>query len=219
MANQHLSPSFDEHFAVAPVEPVYTVSQYIALLNRALRPLRATIQGEIGKIRYSAKAVYFNLCDATGSVITCLVWQNVLQGSGVELRDGMEVKLQGYPDIYPLRGDLTFKMDTIIPVGEGALKLAFERLKRKLAAAGYFRQERKQKLPRFVSKIGLITSQHGVVIRDFLEGLGSRGLSIAFYDVRVEGLSAVEQITDAIRFFNRETDTVQVLVIARGGGA
>src|SRR5215203_3600597 len=92
--------------------------------------------------------------------------------------------------MYGGNGILTFKADAIIPIGEGALKLAFERLKAELEIEGYFRQERKRALPPFVSRIGLITSSSGVVIRDFLTGLGNHGLSVSFYDVRVESINA-----------------------------
>jgi exodeoxyribonuclease VII large subunit len=131
----------------------------------------------------------------------------------------MEVTIQGYPDVYPVTGQLQFKADVITPVGEGALKLAFEKLKKDLEAQGYFRPERKQVLPPHVERIGLITSESGVVIRDFLTGLGNHGLQIHFYDVRVEGLHAIENIVSAIQWFNEHPQGVQVLVIARGGGS
>jgi exodeoxyribonuclease VII large subunit len=90
---------------------------------------------------------------------------------GIELKEGLEVKIQGYPDVYPMSGQLKFKADVITPIGEGALKLAFEKLKKELEAQGYFRQDRKQQLPQHIERIGLITSESGVVIRDFLTGL------------------------------------------------
>jgi exodeoxyribonuclease VII large subunit len=138
---------------------------------------------------------------------------------GIELKEGLEVKIQGYPDVYPMTGRLTFKADVMTPIGEGALRLAFEKLKKELEAQGYFRQDRKQPLPDHIERIGLITSESGVVIRDFLTGLGNHGLQVHFYDVRVEGLNAIEQIVTAIQWFNEHTQAVQVLVIARGGGS
>src|SRR3982751_2113880 len=103
-----------------------------------IKPLKATIQGEIGKIKYYPKAVYFSLFDQDRSVINCMIWNSRLQSIGVELEDGMEVKAQGYPDVWSGNGLLTFKADTIIPIGEGALKLAFERLKAELQNAECF---------------------------------------------------------------------------------
>src|ERR671917_420382 len=159
----------------APQELVYSVAEYVSLLDVQLRPLKETIQGEIGKINYYPRAVYFSLFDKDWTVLNCVAWPGRLQSLGIELKEGLEVKIQGYPDVYPQTGRLSFKADVITPIGEGALKLAFERLKRGLEAQGYFRQERKQQLPQHIERIGLITSESGVVLRDFLKGLGNHG--------------------------------------------
>jgi exodeoxyribonuclease VII large subunit len=203
----------------APDETVYSVAEYISLLNIKLKPLRATIQGEIGRIKYTQKAVYFSLYDKDRTVINCLVWLSRLNSLGIELKEGLAVKIQGYPDIYPQTGLLAFKADVIIPLGEGALKLAFEKLKKDLEAQGFFRQDRKQALPQHIERIGLITSENGVVIRDFLTGVGDHGVKVYFSDVRVEGFHAIEEIVRAIQWFNENTHDIQVLVIARGGGS
>jgi exodeoxyribonuclease VII large subunit len=203
----------------ASEETIYSVAEYISLLNVKLKPLKATVQGEIGKISYYPRAVYFSLFDKDRTVLNCVAWPGRLQSLGIELKEGLEVKIQGYPDVYPQTGRLSFKADVITPIGEGALKLAFERLKRDLEAQGYFRQERKQQLPQHIERIGLITSETGVVIRDFLTGLGHHGLKVYFYDVRVEGLQAIENIVSAVQWFNEHTQDIQVLVLARGGGS
>src|SRR3954470_18976471 len=189
------------HTDTASHETIFTVAEYISLINTAIKPLKATIQGEIGKIKYYPKAVYFSLFDQDRSVINCMIWNSRLQSIGVELEDGLEVKIQGYPDVWAGNGMLTFKADTIIPIGEGALKLAYERLKVELEKEGYFRKERKRALPQLVSRIGLITSSSGVVIKDFLTGLGNHGLSVSFCDVRVEGINAIENIVTAVQWF------------------
>jgi exodeoxyribonuclease VII large subunit len=200
-------------------ESIYSVAEYVSLLNISIKPLKATIKGEIGNIKYYPTSVFFSLFDKDRTVLNCIVWPGRLQSLGIELKDGMEVTIQGYPDVYPMSGQLKFKADVITPVGEGALKLAFEKLKKQLEAQGYFRPERKQVLPPHIERIGLITSESGVVIRDFLTGLGDHGLQILFYDVRVEGLHAIENIVSAIQWFNEHPQGVQVLVLARGGGS
>jgi exodeoxyribonuclease VII large subunit len=182
----------------APQELVYSVAEYVSLLNGQLRPLQATIQGEIGKVTYTPRAVFFSLCGDDKSVLNCVAWPGRLQSLGIDLKEGMAVTIQGYPDVYPGNGQLKFKADIITPVGEGALKLAFEKLKKELEAQGYFSPERKQVLPPHIERIGLITSESGVVSRDFLTGLGDHGVHISFYDVRVEGLHAIENIVTAI---------------------
>ena len=71
----------------ASEETIYSVAEYLALLNIKLKPLKATIQGEIGRIKYSQKAVYFSLIDKNRSVINCLVWLSRLSSLGIELKD------------------------------------------------------------------------------------------------------------------------------------
>src|SRR5918999_1428144 len=102
--------SIQRHYPVSnesvttPEEPVYSVTEYVSLLNVKLKPLQATIQGEIGKIKYSQKALYFSLYDKDRTVLNCLVWLSRLNSLGIELTDGLEVKIQGYPDVYPQTG-------------------------------------------------------------------------------------------------------------------
>jgi exonuclease VII large subunit len=95
--------------AIPQADQVYTVTEYVALLNLRLKTLRATIQGEISEVKYSQKAVFFSLRDKGGSTIQCLIWLSRLTSLGVEPKDGLEVKVQGYPDVYPQYGKLTFK--------------------------------------------------------------------------------------------------------------
>src|SRR5437773_12311825 len=94
---------------LTPEETVFSVAEYISLLNVKLKPLKATIQGEIGKISYYPRAVYFSLFDKDRNVLNCMAWPGRLQSLGIELKDGLEVKIQGYPDVYPKTGRLTFK--------------------------------------------------------------------------------------------------------------
>src|ERR671921_156508 len=84
----------------APIELIYSVAEYISLLNVKLRPLKATIQGEIGKVNYYPRAVYFSLFDKDRTVLNCVAWPGRLQSLGIELKEGMEVTIQGYPDVY-----------------------------------------------------------------------------------------------------------------------
>ena len=103
----------------APRELVYSVAEYTSLLNIQLKPLKATIQGEIGKVNYYPRAVYFSLFDKDKSVLNCVAWPGRLQSLGIELKEGMEVTIQGYPDVYAGTGQLKFKADVITPVGGG----------------------------------------------------------------------------------------------------
>lgn len=196
-----------------------SVSEYIALLNEGLRGFRATIIGETFKVSPSAKGhVYFSLKDKDGSVLHCVIWKTNYKILGIELKDGMEIIASGYPDVYPLKGELTFKAKTIELVGEGALRQAYEKLKKKLAKEGLFGVERKRLIPEYPQKIGVITSlTSGVVIHDFESNLGKFGFHIKAIDSRVEGQEAVKDLLLSLDAFRKES--IDVLVIMRGGGS
>lgn len=201
-------------------EKIFSVTEFLDLLNLTIKPLNATVIGEVGRIDERGQAVYFTLKDKTqDSLLNCFAWLPVINNIGFTLREGMEVKVIGCPEIYKPIGKLSLHAQYIVPVGEGALKMAFEKLKKELEDAGYFRQERKRSLPRFVQRIGLITSETGAAIKDFTTHLGKYGFKINFYDVRVEGIRAVESVVEAIHWFNENTNDIDVLAIIRGGGS
>jgi exodeoxyribonuclease VII large subunit len=104
-------------------------------------------------------------------------------------------------------------------VGEGLLKKAYEELKKKLEAEGLFAPERKKPLPKFIHKIGLITSHQGAAIGDFISNIGNYGYKIKFYDSRVEGKQAIFELREALKWFNENMPDLDVVVLVRGGGS
>lgn len=200
-------------------EDVLSVGQFLDQLNEVLEPNQATIQGELGEINIRGKAVYFSLRDKDNeAILNCFVWQWEMAKFGFDFKEGMEVKILGYPKIYKPNGRLSFQVEYMTPLGEGALKKAYDLLMKKLEGLGYFAEERKRLIPSYVKKIGLITSENADAKKDFLTHLGNHDFKIYFYDVRVEGLKAVREITEAIRWFNEYSEDVEVLVLTRGGG-
>jgi exodeoxyribonuclease VII large subunit len=205
-------------FLDTPVEKPFSVSTYIDFLNRQLANCRARIQGEISSIDIKDRVIYFSLKDSDdASVINCLMWKRDYELNGIEFEIGMEVILEGAPDIYKPSGRLSFKASMAELVGEGALKKAYDQLKKKLDAEGLFLEERKREIPDLPQKIGLITSETGAVIHDFLTNLGKYGFHITFMDSRVEGHAAVRDLVSAIEYFSNQS--IDVLVIIRGGGS
>lgn len=205
-----------------PIQPeaIFTVSEFLDLTNEMLKPLRVTVQGEITSLTVRGAAVYFNLSDKQEkAILNCLVWRNKLSSMGVELKEGLEIQVIGSPNIYKPFGRFSFQADYISPVGEGALKLALERLKRQLQQAGYFDPTSKQSLPDYPQRIGLITSSQGDAINDFKTHLGSYGYQIFHFDVRVEGVQAVESIVKALEWFNTHPLNLDAIVLTRGGGS
>ncbi len=121
--------------------------------------------------------------------------------------------------VYEPRGDYQLILESVEPKGIGALQLAFEQLKEKLAAEGLFDLERKRPLPSFPRKIGIITSLQGAAIQDMLTILERRCpvAHILVHPVLVQGEGAAEQIADAIQTLNRMK--LDVLIVGRGGGS
>jgi len=201
-------------------EIVFSVAEFINYLNNILVQQKAVVKGEIyGKVNRRGQANYFVLKDKKEeAILSCFAWQEVLDRVGVDLREGMEIKIVGKPRIYSPRGQLSFEAEEILLTGEGALKKAFEELKKKLQIEGLFEPVYKQKLPRFVKNIGLITAANREAQKDFLTHLGKWDLRVYSYDVRVEGVKAMEQIIGAITWFNKYRPDIEVLVLTRGGG-
>ena len=199
---------------------VFSVAQFVANLNEVLASHKVIVQGEIfGNVNRRGGANYFTLKDKEEEVVlSCFAWQNIISKVGIELKEGMEVKIAGYPKIYPPTGRLSLQVQEIFLTGEGALKKALEELKKKLEEEGLFDTKYKKPLPRFIKEIGLITAKNREAQKDFLTHLGKWGFKVNFYDVRVEGVKAVDQISEAINWFNKYRPNIEALVVTRGGG-
>ncbi len=200
--------------------PVYTVGQFLDAVNGLLfdRFGNTPVRGEITGLNEHATGVYFMLKDKEdGSIMDCYLPLSVYRSLGVPFADGMEVKATGTPAVWKPRGRLSFRVDALELLGEGALKQAYELLKQKLEAEGLY--IRKRPLPEFIGSIGIVTSRTGAVINDFRNNLMALGLNISLYDVRVEGARAVEEIRRGIKWFNDNQPDLDVLVVMRGGGS
>lgn len=203
---------------VAKDERPYTVSNYLNLLNSQIRKNEARIQGEISSLDIRNTYLFFTLKDKDDeSVLNCFMWDSNYQLYGISLKEGMELIIDGFPEIYKKTGRLSIRVSAIELVGEGALKKAYDELKKKLEREGLFVEERKRAIPELPQKIGLITSKRGAVIHDFLNNLGTYGYRTKFIDSRVEGQIAVQDLLSAITYFNNQN--IDVLVIIRGGGS
>jgi exodeoxyribonuclease VII large subunit len=196
----------------------FSVSSYLDFLNVELGKSNARIQGEISSIDPRERVVYFSLKDSEdGSVINCLIWKRDYELAGIIFEVGTEVIINGRPDIYKPTGRLAFKASSVELVGEGALRIAYEKLKAKLQKEGLFDEARKKAVPLYPNKIGLITSKNGAVIADFSANIGKFGYKISLIDSRVEGTTATEELLNSIKTFKNKD--IDVLVIIRGGGS
>ncbi len=202
------------------IEKIYSVSEFIDHINNIVKPIECIVQGEISQVTERGTAVYFTLSDKKEkAALSCIVWRAKLNSFGITLKEGLEVKIVGAANIYKPTGRFSLMANYITPVGEGALKQAFEQLKRKLQLEGYFDTARKRSVPQYVQSLGLVTSDMADAKKDFLTHLGNFGIKIYFYDVRVEGVKSVDSIVNALRWFNENAADVEVLVLTRGGGS
>jgi exodeoxyribonuclease VII large subunit len=130
------------------------------------------------------------------------------------------VIVRGRVTIYDERGDLQLQAEMLEPKGAGALQLAFEQLKAKLAAEGLFDTARKKPIPTLPRCIGVVTSARGAALQDILNILRRRheSVSVLIYDARVQGESAAGEVSAGVEHFNRSR-SVDVIVVARGGGS
>lgn len=197
---------------------LYTVSTYLNYLNANLWEHKGRIRGEISSLDIRQNCLYFSIKDKKDeSVLNCFIWRHDYELCGIAIEEGMEIIVEGFPEVYKPSGRLSFKVSTIELVGEGVLKLAYDKLKKQLESEGLFTVERKKAVPEFPQKIGLITSETGAVIHDFQSNLGQYGYKIKFVDSRVEGQAAIKDLISAINYFSDKG--IDVLVIIRGGGS
>jgi exodeoxyribonuclease VII large subunit len=196
---------------------ILTVSDFLDKVNATLKPIQVFVQGEITGYKIQ-KHLYFSLKDKRDeSVLQCFMWEKDFEMAQIELQDGLEVILYGYPEIYKLSGKMTLRVASIELVGEGALKKAYDALKKKLDAEGCFNIARKKLLSAYPVRLGVITSKQGAVINDLYTNLGKFGYKIALYDSRVEGALAVRELVKAIRYFRSKP--IDLLIVIRGGGS
>lgn len=201
---------------------VYTVSEFTESLREVLDREFGTlwISGEISGCKVAASGhFYFTLKDAQAQ-LKAVCFKGTARYLKFKPRDGVAVIARGRLDVYPGRGDYQLIVDALEPQGYGALQFAFEQLKKKLAMEGLFDAARKRALPKFPTRIGLVTSPTGAVIQDMLNILARRfpGLHIRLYPAQVQGEGSVEAVCRAIEYFSR-SGWAQVVIVARGGGS
>ena len=161
---------------------------------------------------------YFTLKDSEAQ-IRCVCWKLSYWRLRFKPKDGVEVLVRGRVDIYEQRSEYQFVVESIEPRGHGALQLAFDDLKKRLQIEGLFDSSRKRALPKYPSRVGIVTSPQGAVIRDFVEILSRRspGIHIRLFPARVQGAGSLEDVCRGLDYFGKRW--AQLAVIARGGGS
>jgi len=195
--------------ATGPTEAARTVLSVSELTTQVKRLLEKSIgsvwvTGEVTNLRaQSSGHMYFTLKDA-GAQLSCVLFRGEAVRNRNALQDGQKLLLQGDVTVYEARGQYQLIVRAVELQGIGALQIAFEKLKQKLAAEGLFAPERKRPLPEYPERIGLVTSPTGAAIRDVLHVVQRRNpaLEIILVPCRVQGDGAAKEIAAAIRLLN-----------------
>ena len=195
-----------------------TPSEFIGVVNQTLEYAYSsvTIVGEVASFKVNqGKWVFFDIKDEESSVSCFMTLFQLRQ----PLEDGMKVIIRGVPKITKW-GKFSFTVTAVQPVGEGSLKKAFELLKKKLSDEGLFDEEKKRPLPKYITKLGVISSTQAAGYADFIKILNARwgGIKIQVAHTQVQGLDAPDQIIRALDYFN-ERNEVEAIAILRGGGS
>jgi len=178
------------------------------------------LEGEISNLSQPASGhLYFSLKDATAQ-IRCAMFRNRAMLLTAPIKDGQLVLVRARVTLYEARGEYQLSVESIEPAGQGALQLAYERLKAKLMAEGLFAAERKRPLPLWLKRLGLITSPRGAAIHDVLSVLKRRFplLPVELWPVPVQGQDAAAVIRAALEAA-LASGRYDAILITRGGGS
>ena len=202
-------------------ERVWKVGELIRQINLDFfRYNDISVEGEVSNFtRSSAGHCYFSIKDARAQMRVVLFDSNA-RFLRFRIENGLQLIVRGRLNIYEAKGEFQLNAVTVEPAGLGALQLAFEQLKRRLAEEGLFDEARKKPIPALPQRIAVVTSTQGAAIRDILNVLSRRfeGLHVQIYPVRVQGASAAREIAAALRNLSR-WDLHDVVLICRGGGS
>ena len=207
------------------IEPkVFSVGQ----INRYIKNLLENdfilnsllVQGEISNFKaHSSGHWYFTLKDAQGA-ISCVIFRQDAANIPFEPENGMQVILAGHISLYEKTGQYQFYGEFLQPVGMGALQIAFEQMKEKLAAEGLFDADFKRELPEHVDTIAVITSPTGAAVRDIIQIAKRRDprVKIAVFPTLVQGEFAAEDIVKSLKLVN-DWGKADIIILGRGGGS
>lgn len=207
------------------IEPkVFTVGQ----INRYIKNLLENdfilnsllVQGEISNFKaHSSGHWYFTLKDAQGA-ISCVIFKQDAMEIPFLPENGMKVILYGHVSLYEKTGQYQLYGEFLEPIGMGALQLAFEQMKEKLAAEGLFDADFKREIPDHVGCIAVITSPTGAAVRDIIQIAKRRDprVKIAVFPTLVQGEAAAEDIVKSLKLANA-WGKADVIILGRGGGS
>jgi exodeoxyribonuclease VII large subunit len=208
--------------AAAPVRRVLSVSELTASLRSVLEATFADVwvEGELSNVKvWTTGHLYFTLKDQRAQM-KGVMFRSALRYLRFTAQDGLHVVIRGHLSVYDPKGEYQILADHMEPRGHGALQLAFEQLKKRLAAEGLFEQARKRPLPALPRRIGIVTSIDGAALSDMVRVLRRRypNAHLVIAPARVQGDGAAKDIARALRAIGR-VEGVDVIIVGRGGGS
>jgi exodeoxyribonuclease VII large subunit len=209
-------------FNLLPERRVHSVSELTGrirdLLTRNFTDI--LVEGELSNCQFPQSGHMYCTLKDDRAQIRGVCFKNQLRLMKFRPENGLHVTVRGSVSVYETRGEYQIYIESIEPVGLGALQLAFDQLKKRLETEGLFAAERKKPLPLLPRCIGLVTSPTGAAVRDVVRILRRRfhNAHLTLYPVRVQGDGAAAEIVRAVQYFNRQ-QSVDVLIVARGGGS
>ena len=205
-----------------PARRIWSVKDLMSAVRSAVEReyTDVFVEGEISNYRPAESGhLYFTLKE-DGAQMRVVMFRSQARLLKFKPAEGMAVIVRGRVTVYEARGELQLSAQYLEPRGAGALQIAFEQLKQKLAAEGLFDPARKRPIPALPRRIGVVTSPRGAAIRDIVNIIRRRhrGLNVLIHPAQVQGEAAPGEVSAGINYFNR-TRNVDVIVVARGGGS
>ena len=179
-----------------------------------------SVLGELSNVKKSSNGhIYCTLKDSNAQ-LPCVMWRSQAQRYASLFEDGREVILRGSIQVYKPQGRYQLIIEEVEAIGVGKLQMEFERLKKKLAAEGLFDSSHKKTLPRFPTKIGVVSSRTTAAFQDIISTLSTRWplAEITLCDASVQGERAAGEICEALELLGTSKD-IQVIIVSRGGGS
>lgn len=209
-------------FTEAPSRRIWRVADLVGSVRTAIERAYTDVwvEGEISNFRLADSGhMYFALKDGD-AMLRVVMFRMQARLLRFKPDNGMQIIARGRVTIYDQRGELQLSAEFLEPLGAGALQLAFEQLKNKLAQEGLFDRSRKKPIPQLPRRIGIVTSPRGAALHDMLNILARRheNVSILIYPAQVQGEYAPSEVAAGVRYFNRAKN-VDVIIVARGGGS
>lgn len=204
------------------VPKIFSVTELTGALQQLIETRFAFVwlEGEISNFSSPSSGHFYMVIKDGKAQIRAVMFRPQIRSIRFVPENGMKVLARGRITVYAPRGEYQLVIDYLEPIGAGALALAFEQLKKKLAARGIFDQALKRTLPFLPKRVAVITSPTGAAIKDFLKIIHRRfaNLEITILPVRVQGEGAASEIAHALDLANKALDA-DVIVLTRGGGS